>query len=70
MIYLIIIMWFENTYNNFVDNMLSKESLYLREQVSKINPDIDLYQEIDMGGEVVTVLIPMTTEFFWPKTGA
>ena len=59
-----------STINNFVDNMLSKESLYLREQVSKINPDIDLYQEIDMGGEVVTVLIPMTTEFFWPKTGA
>jgi hypothetical protein len=55
------------TINNFVDNMLSKESLYLREQVGKINPDIDLSQEIELGGEVVKVAIPMTTEFFWPK---
>ena len=58
------------TINNFVDNMLSKESLFLREEVSRINPDIDLTQEVEIGGETVTVVIPMTVEFFWPKTGA
>jgi len=58
------------TISNFVDNMLSKESLFLREEVAKINPDIDLSQEIELGGTVVKVAIPMTTEFFWPKTGA
>ena len=50
--------------------MLSKESLFLREEVSRINPDIDLTQEVEIGGETVTVVIPMTVEFFWPKTGA
>ena len=55
--------------NNFVDNMLSKESLFLREEVAKISPDIDLRQEVEIGGETVTVDIPMTVEFFWPKTG-
>ena len=54
--------------NNFVDNMLSKESLFLREEVARINPDIDLTQEIEMGGETVSLAIPMTVEFFWPKT--
>ena len=48
--------------------MLSKESLYLRDEVARINPDIDLTQEIDIEGEAVEVTIPMTVEFFWPKT--
>ena len=56
--------------SNFVTNMLSKESLFLREEISKINPDIDLTQEIEMGGETVSLDIPMTVEFFWPKAGA
>ena len=60
----------KSTINAFVETMLSKESLFLREEVARINPDIDLSQEIDMGGEVVSVAIPMTTEFFWPKAGA
>ena len=54
---------------NFVENMLSKESLYLREQIAKINPDIDLTQEVELGGETVSLDIPMTVEFFWPKAG-
>jgi hypothetical protein len=58
------------TINNFVDNMLSKESLFLRDEVGRINPDINMTQEVELGGDVVTVDIPMTTEFFWPKTGA
>ena len=56
--------------NNFVDNMLSKESLFLRGEVARITPDIDLSQEIEIGGDVVKVDIPMSTEFFWPKAGA
>ena len=48
--------------------MLSKESLYLRDEIAKISPDIDLKTEVEMGGETVEVEIPMTVEFFWPKT--
>ena len=56
--------------SNFVDNMLSKESLILRDEVQRINPDINLKQEVDFGGESTEVDIPMTVEFFWPKAGA
>ena len=50
--------------------MLSKESLQLRDEVQRINPDINLKQEIDLEGETTEVDIPMTVEFFWPKAGA
>ena len=56
--------------SNFVDNMLSKESLFLRDEIQRINPDINLTQEIDFGGDSTEVDIPMTVEFFWPKAGA
>ena len=55
--------------SNFVDNMLSKESLFLRDEITRINPDINLTQEIDIGGESTEMGIPMTVEFFWPKAG-
>ena len=55
--------------NTFVDNMLSRDSLFLRRQISKLTPDIDLTQEVDIGGETVRVDIPLTVEFFWPSTG-
>ena len=54
--------------NNFVQNMLSRDSLALREYLSKISPDIELKQEVEMEGELVEVDIPMTTNFFWPST--
>ena len=57
------------TISTFVENMLSKDSFFLREEINKINPDIDLTQEIDMEGETTEVDIPMTVEFFWPKSG-
>ena len=60
----------KSTISGFVDNMLSKESLFLRDEVQRINPDIDLKQEIEIGGETTELDIPMTVEFFWPKTGA
>ena len=48
--------------------MLAKDSHYLRSEIRRISPDVDLVQEVDIGGDVVEVDIPLTTEFFWPKT--
>tara|TARA_R110002020_G_scaffold358348_1_gene570612 strand:+ start:61 stop:822 length:762 start_codon:yes stop_codon:yes gene_type:complete len=53
--------------SNFVDNMLSRDSLFLRGEINKVSPDIELTQEVEIGGEMVTVTIPMTTNFFWPS---
>ena len=60
----------QKTINYFVENMLSKESKFLRDEINRINPDIDLKQEIEVEGEMVEVDIPMSIEFFWPKAGA
>ena len=54
--------------NNFVENMLSRDSLFLRDYVKEVTPDIDLTQEVDIEGETVTVGIPMTVNFFWPNS--
>ena len=56
------------TVSNFVDNMLSRDSLFLRGELKRLSPDIDLTQEIEVEGETVTVIIPMTVNFFWPDT--
>ena len=55
------------TNNSFVDNMLSKDSLSLRQEMAFVAPDINLTQDIDMEGEMVKVDIPMTINFFWPQ---
>jgi len=52
----------------FVDNMLSKESFFLRDEIQRINPDINLTQEVEIRGESTEMDIPMTVEFFWPKS--
>ena len=57
------------TINNFVQNMLARDSIHLRREIKSMTPDIELTQEIDVGGESVTVDIPMTVTFFWPDTG-
>tara|TARA_R100001594_G_scaffold52966_1_gene86612 strand:+ start:132 stop:881 length:750 start_codon:yes stop_codon:yes gene_type:complete len=54
--------------NSFVENMLSRDSLSLRQEISKVTPDINLTQEIDIEGETVKVDIPMTVNFFWPNS--
>jgi len=51
--------------SNFVDTMLAKDSVFLRTKIRKISPDIELIQEIDIGGETVRVDIPLTANFFW-----
>ena len=53
--------------NQFVDNMLSRDSLHFRRELSKLSPDIELKQTVDIGDETVEVDIPMTVDFFWPK---
>ena len=58
----------KSTINSFVENMLSKDSLSLRQEITKVTPDIDLSQEIDIEGDTVKVDIPMTVNFFWPNT--
>ena len=54
--------------SNFVDNMLSRDSLFLRGEILRVSPDIDLTQEIEIEGEAVTVTIPMAVNFFWPDS--
>ena len=53
-----------------VDNMLSKDSYALRQEIQRITPDIEMRQEVNIEGEPVTVDIPMTVEFLWPQTRA
>ena len=54
--------------NHFSQNVLARDSIFLRTEMQKNSPDIDLSQEIDIGGETVKVNIPMTVNFFWPGT--
>ena len=51
---------------NFSQNMLARDSIFLRTQMQEHSPDIDLTQEIEIQGESVKVAIPMTVQFFWP----
>ena len=50
-------------------NMLSRDSMFLREELGKVSPDIELKQSIEIGGDTVEVEIPMTVNFFWPAAG-
>jgi hypothetical protein len=52
----------------FVNNMLARDSRAFRSQIKSISPDIEMEQEVEMGGETVKVNIPMTVNFFWPKS--
>jgi hypothetical protein len=53
---------------SFTQNMLARDSVALRNYIKEISPDIDLTSEIEIGGESVSVSIPLTVEFFWPKS--
>ena len=54
--------------NSFVQNMLARDSLFLRQELQKFSPDIEMKQSIEIGGDVVEVDVPLTTEFFWPSS--
>ena len=56
------------TITAFSQNMLARDSVALRNYIKEISPDIDLTSEIEIGGESVSVSIPLTVEFFWPKS--
>jgi len=56
------------TINSFSQNMLARDSVALRNYIQSISPDIDLTSEIEIGGETVSVSIPLTVEFFWPQS--
>ena len=55
--------------NKFTENMLARDSMFLRSEIQKVSPDIELKQEIDIEGDTVEVAIPMTVQFFWPNAG-
>jgi len=54
--------------NSYAQNMLARDSVAFRKYVQEITPDIGMEQEIELGGETVSVSIPLTVEFFWPKS--
>jgi hypothetical protein len=58
----------QSTINNFVIDMLARDSLFLRGEIARLSPDINLVQDVEIGGETVEVDIPMTVSFFWPKS--
>ena len=58
----------DETLTAFSQNMLARDSVALRNYIQKISPDIDLTSEIEIGGNTVSVSIPLTVEFFWPKS--
>ena len=56
------------TINGFIQNFLARDSVALRNYIRDISPDIDLTTEVEIGGETVSVSIPLTVEFFWPQS--
>ena len=56
------------TINGFIQNLLARDSIALRNYIRDISPDIDLTSEVEIGGETVSVSIPLTVEFFWPQS--
>jgi len=58
----------QETISVFSQNMLARDSMALRNYIQEISPDIDLTSEIEIGGNTVSVSIPLTVEFFWPKS--
>ena len=55
---------------NFVDNeLLSRDSMALREHLVQVQPDIDTDIVItnEEDGTEVKTTVPMTVDFFWPK---
>ena len=57
-----------STINEFTQNLLARDSVALRNHIRDISPDIDLTSEVEIGGETVSVSIPLTVEFFWPQS--
>jgi len=58
----------QSVINNFVDNeFLSVDSLAFRQHSEEITPDIDMtYTFTSILGDEKEIVVPMTTQFFWP----
>tara|TARA_R110002153_G_scaffold169437_2_gene322298 strand:+ start:102 stop:851 length:750 start_codon:yes stop_codon:yes gene_type:complete len=56
------------TITEFAQNLLARDSMALRNHIKEISPDIDLTSEIEIGGETVSVSIPLSVAFFWPDS--
>jgi hypothetical protein len=57
---------------NFVENMLVRDSRFLREQYRQNNPDVDftIQVECDCDSEMEkTARLPIGVDFFWPDAG-
>ena len=54
--------------NKFVDSMLSRDSLALRQEIQKVTPDLDMSFDFvsEATGETKEIPIPMGVSFFWP----
>ena len=60
----------QSTINNFVDNeFLSVDSLAFRQYAEDITPDVDMTYYYTTDGEEKELVVPMTTQFFWPTAG-
>ena len=51
--------------NSYTQNMLPEIQLHLENMFNDITPDIELTQEIEIGGDTVSASIPLTVEFFF-----
>ena len=60
----------EGVISQFIDNMSSFDSKAFRDYVDKIEPDVDMRQEVvcPVTGETGEVEIPIGIEFFWPRS--
>ena len=57
----------QSTINNFVDNeFLSVDSFAFRQYAEDITPDVDMTYYYTADGEEKEIVVPMTTQFFWP----
>jgi len=55
--------------SELIDNMLSKDSLAFRNEITRISPDVEMKQEVEfLEGGTVEVDIPLTVNFFWPDS--
>ena len=57
--------------NKFVDTeFLSVDSFAFRTYVDEITPDVDMNYEYisSIDGEEKEIVVPMTTQFFWPTS--
>ena len=61
----------QQTVRTFVDTqLLSRDSQALREELQRVSPDLDLtYNYTTDDGTEQEMTVPMTVDFFWPKTG-